>query len=194
ISRLTDQLRRAGHSEQILKRLARASPNLPAIELVIRLLPRRLGVEFASNCAEHVLPVFKRVFPSDPRPAGLISTIQRWLRGDAVRKAVADARGLVAEFRAEEELWWSEVDIRTISEGDRVARARAGFVADAAFEAGMAIRYPASSKGFSDAVSEAASKSILAVAYPQGIVQLTEASRAEHHWQARRLLQLITQA
>jgi hypothetical protein len=45
-------------------------------------LPQRALVAFACDCAEHVLPIFERGYPDDPRPREAIAAIRAWLRGE----------------------------------------------------------------------------------------------------------------
>ena len=62
----------------------------------------RLLAEWAAVCAEHVLHLFEREQPSDPRPRQAITTARYWIRGDVPMKdahraafaANAAARGL----------------------------------------------------------------------------------------------------
>jgi len=42
----------------------------------------RLLALWAAACAEHVLPLFESVQPSDPRPRQAIEQIRRWTRGE----------------------------------------------------------------------------------------------------------------
>ncbi|MFC9437229.1 putative immunity protein [Nocardia sp. NPDC057030] len=37
---------------------------------------------WAADCAEHVLPLFERARPDDPRPAAAIAAARAWVRGD----------------------------------------------------------------------------------------------------------------
>src|SRR3954467_6161892 len=62
----------------------------------------RLLALWAAVCAEHVLPLFESVKPSDPRPRHAIEQIRTWARGEitmtesrsAGGHAMAAARGL----------------------------------------------------------------------------------------------------
>jgi hypothetical protein len=42
----------------------------------------RLLAEWAAVCAEHVLPLFERESPDDPRPRDAIAIGRAWIRGD----------------------------------------------------------------------------------------------------------------
>jgi len=52
---------------------------------------RRLAL-WAADCAEHVLPLFEAVEPSDPRPRAAIEHIRAWTRGE-VRMMESRAAG-----------------------------------------------------------------------------------------------------
>ncbi|MGH9126847.1 MAG: putative immunity protein [Acidimicrobiales bacterium] len=67
----------------------------------------RLLALWAATCAEHVLPLFESVQPTDPRPRQAIEEIRSWTRGDirmsearaAGGHAMAAARGLSGSAR-----------------------------------------------------------------------------------------------
>jgi hypothetical protein len=42
----------------------------------------RLLASWAATCAEHVLPLFEAVAPSDPRPRRAIDQARAWVRGE----------------------------------------------------------------------------------------------------------------
>ncbi|MEU8136008.1 putative immunity protein [Streptodolium elevatio] len=42
----------------------------------------RLLARWAAACAEHVLPLFEAVQPSDPRPRAAIAQVRAWTRGE----------------------------------------------------------------------------------------------------------------
>ena len=42
----------------------------------------RLLVIWASDCAEHVLPYFEKIYPEDDRPRKAIEAARAWVRGD----------------------------------------------------------------------------------------------------------------
>jgi hypothetical protein len=52
----------------------------------------RLLAVWAAACAEHVLPVFESVQPSDPRPRQAIEHIRAWTRGE-IRMSESRAAG-----------------------------------------------------------------------------------------------------
>ena len=51
---------------------------------------------FTCDCAEHVLPYWERLYPTDKRPHGVIGVARRYARGEATRTELAAAR-MVAE-------------------------------------------------------------------------------------------------
>ena len=53
------------------------------------LATHRLLVAWAADCAEHVLPLFTEVHPSDARPSHAIAIAREWASGNAT---VAQAR------------------------------------------------------------------------------------------------------
>lgn len=53
---------------------------------------RRTAQLFAADCAEHVLPIFRRVRPDDYRPQEAIAIIRRYVNGQATAKELAIAR------------------------------------------------------------------------------------------------------
>lgn len=55
----------------------------------LNLATHRLLVAWAANCAEHVLPLFTEVQPSDARPSNAIAIAREWVRGNVT---VAQAR------------------------------------------------------------------------------------------------------
>ena len=54
----------------------------------------RLLALWAATCAEHVLPLFEAIAPSDPRPRQAIEQARAWVRGE-VRMMQARADALV---------------------------------------------------------------------------------------------------
>ena len=46
---------------------------------------------FLADCAEHVLPLFERIQPTDPRPREAIAVARRYANGEATRKELAAA-------------------------------------------------------------------------------------------------------
>jgi len=63
----------------------------------------RLLAEWAADCAEHVLPHFEAVRPSDPRPRRAIDAARAWARGEATmtqaRTAGGHAMGAARDLR-----------------------------------------------------------------------------------------------
>ena len=67
----------------------------------------RLLAQWAAACAEHVLPLFEAVQPSDPRPRKAVDQARSWVRGEitmtqartAAGKANAAARELTGAAR-----------------------------------------------------------------------------------------------
>jgi hypothetical protein len=55
-------------------------------------LPKRLVVRFAADCAEHVLPIFERAYPDDPRPREAIAAVRDWLEGRTSRDQLERVR------------------------------------------------------------------------------------------------------
>ena len=67
----------------------------------------RLLASWAADCAEHVLPLFESVQPSDPRPRQAIEQVRAWTRGEITMSqsraagghAMAAARDLTGAAR-----------------------------------------------------------------------------------------------
>ena len=63
----------------------------------------RLLALWAATCAEHVLPLFEAVRPSDPRPRDAIEAIRSWVRGELgmmqSRAAGGHAMGAARDLR-----------------------------------------------------------------------------------------------
>ena len=53
----------------------------------------RLLALWAAACAEHVLPLFERERPSDPRPRTAIAQARGWVRGEVKMMRARDAAG-----------------------------------------------------------------------------------------------------
>jgi hypothetical protein len=56
-------------------------------------LDHRLLALWAATCAEHVLPLFESVLPSDPRPCQAIEQIRAWARGEITMSQARAAGG-----------------------------------------------------------------------------------------------------
>jgi hypothetical protein len=65
----------------------------------------RLLAAWAADCAEHVLPLFTRCCPDDPRPARAIDSARAWARGEitvgAARRAAVEAHAAAREASEE---------------------------------------------------------------------------------------------
>ena len=57
---------------------------------------------WAATCAEHVLPLFEAVRPSDPRPRQAIELARAWVRGEVTmtrsRQAAGHANGAARDL------------------------------------------------------------------------------------------------
>lgn len=53
----------------------------------------RLLALWAAACAEHVLPLFARVRPEDPRPRHAIEQARAWVRGEVIMSQARTAAG-----------------------------------------------------------------------------------------------------
>lgn len=58
---------------------------------------------WASDCAEHVLPIFERYYPADRRPKEAIDAARAWARGE-IRVGEARKKALNAHYAAQETL------------------------------------------------------------------------------------------
>ena len=61
----------------------------------------RLLAQWAADCAEHVLPFFEAVRPSDPRPREALDQTRAWVRGE-IRVAQARSAAFAANAAARE--------------------------------------------------------------------------------------------
>ncbi len=72
-------------------------------------LLKRIAVEFACDCAEHVLPFFEKQFPGDKRPQEAISMARLFLSpnppGRQELDAAGDAAGAAAWAAARDAAW-----------------------------------------------------------------------------------------
>jgi hypothetical protein len=59
----------------------------------------RLLAWWAAECAEHVLPLFESVVPSDPRPRRTIESTRAWARGEMTMSRARAAAGANAAAR-----------------------------------------------------------------------------------------------
>ena len=59
----------------------------------------RLLASWAADCAEHVLPLFESVQPSDPRPRRTIESTRAWARGEMTMSQARAAAGANAAAR-----------------------------------------------------------------------------------------------
>ncbi len=69
-----------------------ADSNEPITADRLENLPTRLIVAFAADCAEHVLPIFERAYPDDPRPRAAIAAVRERLEGRSSRESLDRAR------------------------------------------------------------------------------------------------------
>jgi hypothetical protein len=53
----------------------------------------RLLAQWAAECAEHVLPLFEAVQPSDPRPRRAVEQARAWIRGEITMTQARTAGG-----------------------------------------------------------------------------------------------------
>ncbi|HEU4557899.1 MAG TPA: hypothetical protein VFS20_08625 [Longimicrobium sp.] len=121
---------------------------------------RRLAL-WAAVCAEHVLPLFESVVPSDPRPRRAIEQIRAWTRGE-IRMMEARAAGGSAMAAA------------------RPLSGAARFAAYAAGQAGVVAHVAAHELGAAAYAIKAAR-----AAAPEG--EQEEAGRLECQWQRAQL-------
>ncbi|WP_420125228.1 putative immunity protein [Longimicrobium sp.] len=121
----------------------------------------RLLALWAAACAEHVLPLFESVQPSDPRPRGAIEQIRAWTRGE-IRMMQARAAGGGAMAAA------------------RVLTGAARHAAYAAGQAGVVAHVAAHELGAAAYAIKAAR-----AAAPAG--EGERAGRRECHWQRQQL-------
>jgi hypothetical protein len=113
---------------------------------------------FACDCAERVLPLFEKLFPSDHHPRQAIECARRFAKGKATLWELSAARAFAARTAS----------MASICDPAGAAGAAAWFAAAAAFET--------AAKGAAEAAAEAAS-----VAH--GFVAFFDAKAAESKWQ-----------
>lgn len=76
--------------------------DIPLIELLLQRDHKTLAI-WASDCAEHVLPIFERHCPADKRPHEAIEAARAWARGE-IRVGPARKAALNAHYAAQETL------------------------------------------------------------------------------------------
>jgi len=74
--------------------------DIPLIELMLQKDHKTLAI-WASDCAEHVLPIFERYYPADRRPSAAIAAARAWSRGE-IRVGEARIAALNAHYAAQE--------------------------------------------------------------------------------------------
>ena len=121
----------------------------------------RLLALWAAACAEHVLPLFESVQPSDPRPRQAIAHARAWVRGEIKMSQARDAAG-------------------DANDAARPLKGAARYAAYAAAQAAVVAHVAAHELG-------AAAYAIKAVraAAPEG--EAERAGRLECHWQREQL-------
>ncbi len=93
---------------------------------------------FAADCAEHVLPLFEREYPTDNRPRRAIEAARALARGENASAFAADAANAAAEAAFEREYPNDNRPRREVEAARALARgenASASAAADAAFAA-----------------------------------------------------------
>lgn len=133
----------------------------------------------ACDFAEHVLPIFERYRPDDPRPRAAIATIRRYLVGEATEKEVVDARAAAAAAAV------AAVAAAT----DATDAADAAVAADAAADAAAAAAVAAATDAADAAdAAVAAVAAVAADAADAADAAAAAARTAERQWQAERLI------
>jgi hypothetical protein len=56
--------------------------------MVVRAIPKPLGVRFACGCARQVLPYLEEAHPAERSPRELIELVEEWLSGSVTKKAI----------------------------------------------------------------------------------------------------------
>jgi len=121
---------------------------------------------WAAACAEHVLPLFEAVQPSDPRPRRAIEQARAWVRGE-VKMMQARAAGGAANSAA------------------RPLSGAARFAAYAAGQAAVVAHVAAHELG----AAAYAIKAVRAAAAPRG--EAEHAARIECRWQREQLPEAV---
>lgn len=117
---------------------------------------------WASDCAEHVLPYFEEMYPTDDRPRKAVEAGRAWVRGE-IKVGEARLAGSAAHAAA-----------RDAEQGAARAAARA---------AGQAAGTP----HMAGHARHAAAYAVAAAAFAAGPTNAAAATAREHDWQNRHL-------
>jgi hypothetical protein len=146
--------------------------------LALQLIPQATAVDFGRRCAEHVLLIARRQWPTDDRLTRLLESIRGWLRGEVTKVAVRRAAEATADLTDFDGLP-AEVHGRPADEQQSLYRAM--LAARSAMFVTLAVRPPAMSDQWTSDVCAAATEAISAA----------DRRKAERTWQRRELLRLL---
>ena len=143
---------------------------------------------FASDCAEHVLPIYEKRYPSDTRVRDCISTARQYALGIATEKQLAAAWAAARDAGAAAEAAWAARAAEAAAEAARAAEAAwaAARAAEAAAEAARAAARAAEAAAEAAWAARAA-EAAWAAARDAGAA----AWDAERQWQTKRLMEYL---
>lgn len=66
--------------------------------IIVRAIPKPLGVQFACRCALQVLPYLEESHPNERSASELIELVEQWLSGTATKKAIQTKSAELGKF------------------------------------------------------------------------------------------------
>jgi hypothetical protein len=74
--------------------------------IIVRAIPKPLGVRFACGCARQVLPYLEDSHPDERSPQELIELVEAWVAGSVTKKAIRARLEELAEFASRIDREW----------------------------------------------------------------------------------------
>jgi hypothetical protein len=74
--------------------------------VIVRAIPKPLGVRFACGCARQVLPYLEHAYPAEQSPRQLIELVEAWLTGSVAKTVVRKKLDELTEFASRIDREW----------------------------------------------------------------------------------------
>jgi hypothetical protein len=74
--------------------------------VIVRAIPKPLGVRFACGCARQVLPYLEESHPDERSPRELIALVEAWVAGSVTKKAIRAKLEKMSEFASRIDREW----------------------------------------------------------------------------------------
>jgi hypothetical protein len=161
----------------------------------VAVIDRPLLIEWAADCAEHVLYLFEAKYPKDDRPRKAIETARRYARGEATREEARDATTAAATAAYYAATTTAASYAATTTSYAATAAYYASYAATAAYYASYAATttYYASYAAYAAAATAAAATAAAATAAAASAATTAAATTAsfERQWQTGRLMERL---